>query len=115
MPAPPQNKTTFMAGLLRSASEYFHLRNGNHKTPAPFAYKLQLFHDLLFQIPGKDDHKIRLSFANLVGMIDGNMRARQKTALFVRAAIDCIRNQILADAAIVKKRRALAGRAISRY
>src|ERR1700685_1584687 len=92
IPAPPQNRTTYMAGLLRAASEYCHLRNGHHETPAPLPYELQLFHDLIPQIPGKNHHKIRLSFADLVGMIDGNVSAGQKTSLLVRTAIDGVGN-----------------------
>jgi hypothetical protein len=47
-------------------------------------------------------------------MINGNVGARQKAPLLVRAAIYGVGDQVLADAAVVEKRRALARRAVPR-
>ena len=54
------------------------LGNGNDETAAPFPNKLQLLHDFVFQVPGKNDDVIGLGFANAVRMINRNVTAGRK-------------------------------------
>ena len=69
---------------------------------------MQLRDDFIFEIPRQNDDVIRFGFGDSVRMIDRDVAARQKPPLFVWAAIHRVLDQILADAAIVYERGALA-------
>src|SRR5438309_2155356 len=108
MPAPPQNKTTFMVYPLLIDLVNGHFGNRHHETSAPLANVLQLLHDFVFQIPRENHHVVGSGFADAVGMMDRNVRPRQESSLLVRAAIHGVFDQVFPNAAIMEKGRALA-------
>src|SRR5689334_25034541 len=115
MPAPPQNKTTFIF-LPSHWRTLLHAYPGNRydKAPAPLPNELQLLHDLVFQVPRKNDHVVRSGLANPVRMVDRNAAARQETALFIGASVDGVFDQVFANATVMQQGCALSRRAIAR-
>src|SRR5258708_11591473 len=99
MPAPPQKSTTFMIAPSRIRSANGKLRNRNDEAGAPVSDKLQLLHDFVFQVPGKNDDIVRLSLSDSVGMINRDVTAGQASTLLVLAAIYSVVDQIFADTA----------------
>ena len=86
---------------------------GTTKRPPHSRMNCNLLHDFIFQVPGQDDDIVRLCLPDSVRMINRDMSARQEPPLFVGASIHCVFDEILADAAVVQQRRALARRSIS--
>src|SRR6266513_1269157 len=68
-----------------------------------------LLHDLVLQIPGKDEEVVRLRLAHRAGLDDGEMRPRKEETLLVRAAVDYIIEEVTAYAAVVEQGVALRG------
>src|SRR5579863_6934245 len=91
------DRAAFQPG--RELSEHLHAGDGNHELASPGADELQLLHDFVLEIPGKNHDIIRLELADAVGMIDRDAAAGKMAALFVRAAVHGERDQVLADAA----------------
>src|SRR5689334_8319313 len=113
MPRPPQNKTTFTVALLSNESYDPELGNREHELAAPRAHVFELFADFLAQIPREHEDVIGLRLRELLGRVDRNVRARQELALFHRAAVDGVREQVAANAAVVEQRVAFARRAVA--
>src|SRR5208282_915693 len=90
-----------------------HFRDGNYEAAAPLPDKLQLLHDFVFQVPGKDDYVVRLRFANTVGVVDRYAGTRQVSPLLVQAAIHRVFDQVPADAAVMQERGALSRRPVA--
>src|SRR6202012_763464 len=110
IPAPPQNRTTFMAFLPSLLDG--RCRDWYDETPTPLSDILQLLHDFVLQIPRQNHNIVRLGLPNPVGMINRDVSARQESTLFVRAAIDRIFDQVFADSAIVQQRGAFSRRSV---
>src|SRR5580658_9340030 len=113
IPAPPQKRTTFMAYLRLLIDRY--LWNRHDKAAAPLSNEPQLLHDLVFQVPGQDHDILGLGLTDPVRMMNRNTATRQESPLLVRAAIHCVLDQILTDAAVMQQSGALARRAIAGY
>src|SRR5260370_1436285 len=90
------------------------LRNRNDEAGAPVSDKLQLLHDFVFQVPGKNDDVVRLSLSDSVGMINRDVTAGQESTLLVWAAIYSVFDQIFADTAVIQQSGTLAWRAVTR-
>src|SRR3989344_8221603 len=90
-----------------------HLGYGNDKLSTPLADKSILFHDFVLEVPGQDKQIIRFGFLDLVRMADRNVCAGRILSLLVGIAIDSVVEEVLADAAIIEKRIALARRTIT--
>src|SRR5262249_26535464 len=60
-----------------------HLGDGHDELAAPRAYPRHLRHDLLLEIPRKDQDIVWLRFADPIWMQDGNMSSRQELPLLV--------------------------------
>src|SRR5215467_12852990 len=86
-----------------ASSVHGNFRNGHNKAPTPLPDKLQLLHDLVFQVPGEDDYIVRLRLSNPVGMMDWNMTARQEASLLIRASVHGVFDQVLADSAVMQQ------------
>src|SRR4029453_18756991 len=114
IPNPPQNRTTFMgpppihdASVVGAAgsppsSVHRHFRDGHDESASPIPDVAQLLNDLLLEVPGKDQHEIRLRLRDPVGVVDGYVSARQEPPLLVGIAVDRIFEEIGADAAVVQ-------------
>src|SRR3984957_18268773 len=114
IPAPPQNSTTFILATSVTNSANRNFRDGDYEVAAPFPNVLQLFHNFIFEIPGKNDHVIRFCLANPVRMIDRDMSTGQESALLVRTAIHRVLDQILANTAIMQERCTFSRSSVSR-
>src|SRR5690349_1411064 len=89
--------------------------NGHDEAAAPLADKLQLLHDFVFQVPGKDHYVVWFGFPDTLGVINRDVAARQETPLLVRAAIYRVFDQILADTTVVQQSGALAWGSVARH
>ena len=82
---------------------------GTTNSPPHSRMKAQLLHDLILQIPRKDDHVIRFRLPDPIRVIDRDMTTRQEPPLLVRTAIHGEFDQVFADPAVVEQCSALAG------
>src|SRR5216684_1211828 len=124
-PSPPQKRTTFIPSYSfqarsfkvcpASASVHFHFRDRHDKASIPFSHVGVLLDDLLFQIPRENQHVVRVRLANVLRRIDGNVRAWEELAVFVRVPVHSVFQKVSADAAVVEQRVALAGSAVARH
>src|ERR1700721_2392071 len=81
---------------------------------APFMDVLELLRDFALQVPGQNHDVIRLCFLNTVRMEDRDMRTGEEAPRFIGAAVHGVFDQVLADAAIMQQRGALARSAVAR-
>src|SRR5580698_3861908 len=88
-------------------------RDGDDESSTPITDILQLIHDFALKVPGQNHHIVRFSFANAVGMMNGDVRPGEKSPLFIRASINRVLNQVLSDTAIMQQRGALAWSAVT--
>src|SRR3954452_18131935 len=93
-PRPPQKRTTFMAF---PSSDDDRTRDGQDEPATPLADERELLHDLLAQVPRKDQHQVRSDLAQPLRRVDRDVCAGQEEALLVRAAVDGERQQVGPD------------------
>src|SRR5262245_22276070 len=111
IPRPPQNSTTFTASPV--PSDRLELGDRKDELSAPGSDVVELFDDLVAQVPRQNEHVIGPRLGQAFGRVDRDVRARQELALFERTPIDGVLDEVRADAAVVQQSVALAGRAVS--
>src|SRR5687768_6731877 len=77
--------------------------HGGDEAPAPVGNLGQLRDDLASEVPGEDEHKIRLRFEQRRDRSDRNAAARKEPALFGGAAVDDERDVVCGEAAGVEQ------------
>src|SRR6185437_8536672 len=82
-------------------------------TPAATIFVL-LGHDLFFEIPGEDQHVVRLRLEQPLGRLDRQSHARNEAPLFVNVAIDDEVEQRGPESGVVEHDGALGRRSIAR-
>ena len=109
MPRPPQNRTTFMRHLpLRRRAP-----GSGRRACRPSRARRRAARDLVAQVPRQDQDVVGPVGGDALRRVDRDVRARQEHALLVRAAVDGVLEQVLADAAVVEQRVALARGAVA--
>src|SRR5436190_160949 len=68
-----------------------------------------LLHDLVLQIPGKDEEVVRLRFVHRAGVDDREMRPRKEESLLVRTAVYDVVEEVTPYTAVVEQGVALRG------
>src|SRR5579872_1999995 len=116
MPIPPQNRTTFtVAAPFRLNVElpttrdclpprswvYVNLGNGNDETAAPLANIGKLIHYFGLQVPGQNQHVVRLRLPDSVRRKNGNVRTRKELVMLIRIEVDGIVQKIRPDPAVI--------------
>src|SRR5262245_34130229 len=89
---------------------------GGHRDDEPSAtapHHGHLLHDLLPQVPGKDEHVLRLGRHDQFRCMNRYATAGQKLSLLVRTLVDRELEEIPANPAVVQKRVALRRRAVA--
>ena len=94
--------------------EEWSARHGNDKLPTPIAHIIHLRHDLVLQIPGKDQDVVRLCFCETRRWVNWQTASGQKASLLMRIKIDDVVDKIRPDPAVIEQRIALGRRSISR-
>src|SRR5262245_8062205 len=67
--------------------QYTHFRYRYDELSAPFPDAGHLRHDLVLEVPGQDQEIVGPRLADLVGVQDGDVRAREQLPLLVRVAV----------------------------
>ena len=76
--------------------------NRYNEAAAPFPNELQLLDNFILEIPRQDDHIIWFSLTDAIRVMDGDMRSREKSSLFVRAPVNRVLNEVFADTAVMQ-------------
>src|SRR5213594_2949426 len=91
--------------LVRGASLMnLHLRNRHNELPAPLANKRILLDDFVFQIPRKNQQKVRLRLPDAIRRKNRNVRPRQESAVFVGIAVHRVIKEIRSNRAVIQQR-----------
>src|SRR5579859_8184948 len=80
---------------------------------APRADARHLLDDLVFEVPGQHEHVVGLRLENPLRRVDRHAHSRDEPALLMWTAVDGVREQVRADAAIVEQRGGLCGCAVA--
>src|SRR5262245_58335456 len=77
--------------------------NGNDKPGAPFDDMAHLLHDLLLEVPRKDQDVVGLGVVDRLDRVDGDVHAGRVAPMLVRVAIDGEVQEIGADGGVVEQ------------
>src|SRR5438552_14942544 len=97
----------------RRSRQYCHLRDRDYEPPAPVTDIGNLLHDLVPDVPGKDQHVVGARVANFVRVKDRYPGPRQVATLLVRAAVHGEIKEVRAHTAVVEQRISLRRRAVA--
>src|SRR5215813_13441570 len=95
-------------------SEYRKFRDRDHEAPAPSPDEGQLLHDLILEVPRKDEHVVRTGLGDAFRRVDRDPGAGSVLPLLVWAAIDGVVEEVGSNAAVVEERVPLARRTVAR-
>src|SRR6266446_4194637 len=97
----------------RRSRQYCHLWDRDHEPSAPVTHIGNLLHDLVPDVPGKDQHVVGAYLANFVRVEDRDPGSRQVATLLVRAAVHGEIKEVRAHTTVVKQRISLRRRAVA--
>ena len=79
---------------MHPTSDDFKCWNREDETPPPGADVVKLLADLFPQVPRQDEDVVGLGLGQVLGRIDGDVRARKEFPLLNRAPVHGVRQEI---------------------
>src|SRR5262249_16947393 len=97
------NRTCRVSTWLKGRVVYRNFRDRDNELSSPVADACHLSHDLVLEVPGKNQDKVRLCFLDFVRVKDWNVDSWHEVALLVRAQVHRVVDKIGPDTAIVQQ------------